>query len=57
MSRAKFHGPISSSRSRNTKKRVRVAHDEMPKPINRNARRAAKAMRKKDARKEATAGT
>ena len=48
MSRAKFHGPISSSRSRNTKKRgAVVAHDEIPKPVNRNARRAAKAMKRK----------
>ena len=58
MSRAKFHGPIKSGRlARNSAKRALSKHEELPKPINRNARRAAKAMRKKDARKEATAGT
>jgi len=47
MSRAKFHGPLSSSRSHKTTKKIRVAHDEVPKPVNRNARRAAKAMTRK----------
>ena len=58
MATAKFHGPIRSGRlARNSAKRGLSKHEELPKPINRNARRAAKAMRKKDARKEATAGT
>jgi hypothetical protein len=47
MSRAKWHGPTTLSRSRNTTKKVRVAHDEVPSPVNRNARRAAKAMKMK----------